>query len=324
MSVRNIIWQTSPGSQTDFEREYIEKILFSNIKFNNVIFDGKFSVLMENAIVILSQNEFSANERIVNYLNKLNNPVLLHLSGENLFPPQIIYSSASSIIRSYFDPRLKSSNIFSIPLGFKSGFMNQKSVINTERNLMWFFAGQIKSDRSIMLSVLEQMKPNFFYLTDSWESDKALSVSQMITYFTRSIFAPCPFGNINPDTFRVMESLEHGAIPVCIKFKGYDYFKFIFGDHPFILGEDWNDAFEKMKKLLGNSQKLIAKQKFVREWYQEFKNNLQLDIEQILNGTKENLVSQQFKYQIAGRLDKMLIDIYNAHFNKNFDKNTSL
>ena len=63
--------------------------------------------------------------------------------------------------------------------------------------------------------------------------------------YSNTKFAPCPFGYVNPDTFRIMESLESGCIPIVLKFRSLDYYQNIFGDHPFILVNDWTEAKSK-------------------------------------------------------------------------------
>ena len=110
------------------------------------------------------------------------------------------------------------------------------------------------------------------------------------------MFAPCPFGYINPDTFRIMEVLEGGCVPIVQKMLFIDYYKYIFGDHPFIVVKNWKEI---NKIIIITPQILIAskKQKEVFDWYKNFKIELSKDTENILLNNSDNLDSKQFSYQ---------------------------
>ena len=78
-----------------------------------------------------------------------------------------------------------------------------------------------------------------------------------------------------------MESLESGCIPIVLKFRSLDYYQNIFGDHPFIIVNDWTEAKSKMKNLLDNPELLINTQKQINQWYINYKENLTNDIYKI-------------------------------------------
>ena len=69
-------------------------------------------------------------------------------------------------------------------------------------------------------------------------------------------FPPCPYGYLNPDSFRIMESLESGCIPIVQKFLFIDYYKLIFGDHPFIVLNKWKSVEKEITNLLSNPKAL--------------------------------------------------------------------
>jgi hypothetical protein len=192
---------------------------------------------------------------------------------------------------------LKAKNIFTIPLGFQSGFLNNTGN-DFDRDLTWCFAGQVKSHRKRMIQTLTRITPHNVVLTHQWADPAGLSVENMAQLYRRSIFAPCPFGNRNPDSFRLMESLEQGCIPVVLYFIDHDYYRFVMGDHPFIIDRTWHGAARQMERLIADPQRLRAKQEYVSQWYREYKKNLALDIRDIMAGaTHRDLRSTQFHHQ---------------------------
>ena len=124
-------------------------------------------------------------------------------------------------LRSYFDPFSNNKNIFTIPVGYQNGFENntefnvQKKV---KRKFLWSFFGQIYSTRENMINELENIKPNYLHRTSSFMSSDIVSPEEVKAAYENSIFSPCPYGYLNPDSFRIMESLESGCIPIVKKF----------------------------------------------------------------------------------------------------------
>lgn len=107
-----------------------------------------------------------------------------------------------------------------------------------------------------------------------------------------SIFVLGPFGNLNPDTFRIMEALHRGAIPVSVKMGAIDCFKSIFRPkHPFIVGKDWEDAREQCRELLDEAATLLADQTMVERWFSKSLKNLSSDLGRILTDSVEGPLS---------------------------------
>jgi len=187
--------------------------------------------------------------------------------------------------------------------------------IQLQKDLIWSFAGQLKSDRKKMINEFNNLSPNFVHLTNDWMDPKGLSASEVSQIMERTIFLPCPFGNVNPDSFRIMEGLEHGCIPVVISFLGHDYFKYTFGDHPFIIGRGWSDCRRQIEALLKDTNLLEKKYYEVIEWYRNYKDDLSSDVKTLLVNRSGTLKSKQFEYQTKG-VSKYSKLLYKIHFQK--------
>lgn len=296
-----IIWQTKPGEGTAFERQFLQEVVFSRTP-HEAVFDGEFKIAAADAVIIFNGFGPKPPDGLLEYLKRCPNHVLVHLSEERLDHDTSYYAGARTVFRSYYDPRIKDRHVFALPLGFQSGFLSDASDRRfDDRDLVWSFAGQIKSNRKSMVAALSALRPHLLHMTRQWSDPAALGAEDLAAVYRRSLFSPCPFGNRNPDSFRLMETLEHGCIPVVLRFLDHDYFRYVMGDHPFIVERTWSAAAERMHALLRDPPLLRDKQEQVAAWYHSFKNDLAADVRDILSGMpREKLRSAQFHLQQAG------------------------
>ena len=292
-------------AQNKFDQEYIEKLILSKQKNAVFVSPKEFNLIpnsdkINNQLLIIYSNDEPISTEIKNFINKLEYPFfLMHLSDETLEVDNGLYKKSQMIIRSYHNPFIKKKECYTIPVGFQNGFLgyDEYNYEILERKNIWSFFGQIYKLREDMIKNLKDIGPYELFQTKSFFSNESLSSHDMRKIYTNTIFAPCPFGYVNPDTFRIMESLESGCIPIVLKFRSIDYFQYIFGDHPFILVENWKEANLKIRYLLNNPDLLKNTQKKINNWYLDYKENLSNDIYNLLNDHKSLVVSSQFKYQ---------------------------
>lgn len=279
----NLIWQTKKGEPTDFEFEYTTRVLFSGFKTNYYFDDGAYKEILDNSVIIYSNDSKKAPPELIHYLNKFRKRkfrfYLLHFSNEGLNHDHWYYSKANYVFRNYFDPQIKASNVLFIPLGFKSGYLNKDGKLNdcAEKSINVSFVGQPKSDRFEMIGAMEKLDAHYVHKTTSWNSPNALTQDECIDIYKKTKFAPCPMGNVHPDSFRVCEALEWGSIPVIRTVDGEDYFRNVFGDHPFKVVNSWNELGRVVK-----SDDYCAEREHVHAWYLDFKTNLQNKIKDII------------------------------------------
>ena len=272
----NLIWQTFNGDQTTFEFEYTTEILFKNIEQNTIFDDGKLSIVLDNSVIIYSNNSNGISEEFNNYLNKfVDNGYkfnLLHFSNENLGHNCDYYSKANHVFRNYYDPNITSQNVTFIPLGVKSGFVSKRTNTNpTTKEYEFTFIGQPKSDRQELLSVIEQMENVFIHKTNSWNCSTALTQDECISIYNKTKFVPCPMGWVHPDSFRLMECLESGSIPILKNYNDLEYFTKAWGHSPLPVVNSWEEI-TNYYNMDNNQYNELYKNVF--DWYSSFKSNL--------------------------------------------------
>jgi hypothetical protein len=312
-----IIWQTVAGQQTEFEQQFLREVVLAQTPHIACFDDGKCEQPADDAVIIYSCFGEHPLAAMVDYLVRSRGYSLIHLSDERLQHDWSYYRNARTVLRSLYDPRQKDDRVFALPLGFQSGFLNKAAQVDFDaKDLVWCFAGQMKSHRRKMVAVLLKFSPNKVHVTSQWSDPGALKPEAMATLYERTIFAPCPFGFRNPDSFRVMEALEGGCIPVVLSFLGEDYFRFIYGDHPFIVARTWVTAAAHMRTLLADPSGLRARQRAAAHWYARYKSDLALDVRDILQGaSRGSLRSAQFRFQKDG-MKPTTVRLYRLYFGR--------
>ncbi|MDB5544505.1 MAG: hypothetical protein JWO64_1654 [Hyphomicrobiales bacterium] len=310
-----IIWQTASGQPTDFEQQFLREVVFAQTPHAVHLDCGSFETPADNALVVYSSFNSKPPQALRDYLARSPGHSLVHISDERLQHDPAQYTRARVVLRSYYDPRSTKDHVFTLPLGFQSGFLNTSGDVDLDaKDMVWCFAGQMKSNRKKMLAALAEFTACKVHLTTQWTDPDALSVDAMAAIYRRSLFAPCPFGYRHPDSFRVMECLEYGCIPVVVAFLGDDYFRYVYGDHPFIVSSTWAKAADHVRALLADPPALRERQRALVEWYARYKRDLALDVRDILNGARrDTLRSKQFQLQKAG-MKPRTVRRYNLYF----------
>ncbi len=159
-----------------------------------------------------------------------------------------------------------------------------------EKNLNWFFSGQINHKRRVecaeALDGLQGKIPGEQYRTPGFTA--GMPHEEYYEKLSRAIMAPAPSGGHTPDTFRLFEALEAGCIPIADEFctaRKWElgYWGWFFGETPpFLLIRDYHATLEYMKETLVDHQ---AKANKCFAWWQgkkrEMAYNLRSDIQEL-------------------------------------------
>ena len=297
-----------------FERNFVEKWLFSELTANNGSPQDSIS-----EIYCVAGNTAGLSAQALNTFPRERSSAVFVLSDEQLLHNYAKHRKSRLIFRNYFQPKWWRRHVFTLPLGYNPGFVgiHDRRGTGWNKEYDWAFVGEIKGPRQNIISSFSEVTPGFVYSADSFNDPHGLSYDKLFEVYAKSHFVLCPFGNKSPDSFRVMEALEAGAIPVTVEFLKTNHNRLIFGDHPFIVGKDWADAASIVLGLIESPQELEKRHRQVFEWYVGYKARLKSDLAQLLSGkTRDALESEQFAYQRRASLNPVIHWKYLNHYSR--------
>lgn len=113
----------------------------------------------------------------------------------------------------------------------------------------------------------------------------------------RSVFSPCPMGNVNLDCYRPYEALQYGSVPILEKRAGLDYFTALFGSHPIPTFRTWREAarfVESSQHDYAAQDRLISQ---CSEWWRGYKRDLSSRIAQFIEEPHGNAAGPAVRWQ---------------------------
>lgn len=182
----------------------------------------------------------------VDYIHEINKDiqkldwVILMLTGdeENIFPIEnIVHHNIKLYIMS---PRedLDLNNCRVLGTGYPPqihDFLDNEEA--PDKDVNWMFAGQVTHGRRVECAeaLRDFHLPGFLFESEGFT--QGLGHEAYYSGMARAKVAPCPSGPETPDTFRLFEALEVGAIPVAdtrVSKGGFsdNYWTFFFGEQP--------------------------------------------------------------------------------------------
>ena len=280
-----------------WEEEYIKNFLFQNFQINKFDDYEKFKQAQEeNKIFIYTNGQKKINISLLNELKNSSSDLIFTLS-DDLYTNKKYYNNFRIIFRNYFFPKLASNNVYTLPLGFGNVYVNSEKKFDfTNKEYMWSFIGRGDDYRKSVIDKFIHIEPYILELNDKFLDIESRDINLQKEKISKSFFLLCP-GSYNPESFRIMEALELGTLPILISQFNSEYFKYIYGDHPLIIINKWSDISLKVTKLIEDPELLKDKLLETEEWYSKFKNNLLHDIETIVLNKNTPLKSEQFAFQ---------------------------
>lgn len=277
----NLIWVTKEGSQTEFEREFIVNRVFGSFKVSEHFKHETYDLIIPNACIIFSCALEQPDKALLDYFFRFkvsgHKFMVYHLSDEACHFNPTYYLGASAVLRSYYHKKYENyNNIYFMPLGFQSGFMN-KDTKDTPKDISVFFSGSMKQDREQMAMAIEKVPDSLVKRTQYFNDPSGFKVEEMAKFYNRSLFSPCPMGWHHQDSFRLMEALECGSIPV-IHRRDASLFEITFPNHPFLLIDSWDDMRRHFDSLKPFEAVCL---KNTRNWYSWYKRYLKDAVKKI-------------------------------------------
>ena len=188
----------------------------------------KLDGLDECIVIIPGAYQFHLINEINKELSKVKQvKVIVTSDEENKFPLQEIKHPNMKLYATY-PQKDDESDVTYLPIGYPP-HIEDKGEIPT-KDLDLFFAGQINhKDRQDMYDKLKDMEViGEIYPSSGFA--QGLDKKEYIEKTGKAKVIPCPKGNINPDSFRLYEALECGAVPIA---QYPEFWYKIFNDYPF-------------------------------------------------------------------------------------------
>jgi GR25 family glycosyltransferase involved in LPS biosynthesis len=205
---------------------------------------------------------------------------ILHIGDAVCMDPIDIYSldGCISVVRNYVRSTVTSTNVLTLPLGYQY----TSTVGEGERDLAWAFMGTNWHNRKDLLQPFIEMPcKNHLLFVDDWSSPEKVSLKEMFSYLTRAKFVPCPSGE-NPETFRMYEALEAGAVPVLVKdATNKKFLEFITENIPIKVFDSWDDAAIIVYNLANNATKYKVYRNSVLNAWITYKNKLSESVKRL-------------------------------------------
>lgn len=269
---------------------------FKNDIFKKDLYDIEinFILLNNNCIINYDQNKHNIIvcnkavklEYIEDIILKLKPFVIFHLRDE-LGEDSKYYELYSKYNIKYLFHQYNCNKInykimhYQIPLGYISGFLVNKSLINKNiKNIKnqkydFSFVGELKNDREEMLKQFSDNFENKFITirkTNLLTSEnKNIKSSELFNIYSNTLFVPIGRANKSLDCFRLYEIIVAGAIPViCGSIEETDItFKFNNIKPHIIIADTWEEAVLLCKKLYNNNDKIYNIINSNYRWFKE-------------------------------------------------------
>ena len=234
---------------------------------------------------------------------------VISINDENLenYMGYATSSNCKFVIRGYYHPHLDSllkslgmsHKLLHIYPGVSDSFFKELSSaeIPPELSQTWFFAGEDKPTRKSFLENFHCLSGGKVLLTrEGFQEDNkkktALTTSDYCNLLRSSIFAPCPTGWVNIDTYRFYESLHAGCIPVvlinaCPEKSDLSYWEAKFRPSrplPFVQAKNWKEARKICEDMITNNSAIDARKECQYFWLC-LRNHWRIEIKKFFEGS---------------------------------------
>jgi hypothetical protein len=235
----------------------------------NYISTSEIETINFNCDVFTFSSRVHSFSNIKNTIKRIKPKIIICLSDEfideNLSCFNELGNYCELFLRQYHHPNYTyTSNTIHIPLGYTNGC----KIFSENKKLIWSFLGEIKSDRSDMISTFQKLNPHFI--------GNSTTKELMCKIYSKSLFVPCGRGNSSLDCFRLYEASMNGAIPVVVGSRDEIETTFKYEENPpWIFAESWEDAYIECTRTTIDSQSVTS-------WWNQRINNIKEQVRKVL------------------------------------------
>jgi hypothetical protein len=306
----NLLWRRET---LDFvvEGHFIKELLLAEIGRpirTFVIEENEPAPILSDALIVSFKTEFAT------YLKEARargatNIGLLHMADEKGDNDRTFYGDADYVMRHYWfkhvliQPSPQSLGVIWIPNGYRTGvgpIMVQTMLPAAERKIMGFFAGTLREralldERNLMAKVIKDAKLPFL-VVETPGFARGFGPVSYAAWLSTSRFGLVPAGN-SPETIRLYEVLEAGAIPVMLK-SPFVSASDALDNPPFLLLNTWTELPDIYARYAdANAPHVIAEIEAMRRtvvaWWQTFKAKHQLYVKALIERSFARVASGQ-------------------------------
>ena len=215
---------------------------------------------------------------------------LFHLGDEQGTDDLSAYESADQVFRNYwFDAIQTRPNVTWVPNGYGTGIgpvLREALLPSSARTRKGFFAGSIgmralSDERRAMSDVVARAGLPVEMHAVKRASDR-LGPASYASRLANSVFALVPGGN-SPETIRLYDALENGAIPIMLRSRFVDT-PAALSNPPIVLLESWSQLPDLWNSLLADCPTALdQRQAEILSWWDAFKTCMQSKVRNKIN-----------------------------------------
>lgn len=287
-----MIWQRRTLDRMP-EAYYIVHDLFSKVgsPIRVITVESIYDAPFEDGVIIASMGtEFAP------YLEEAarrghKGTALFHLGDELAEHDLAFYDHADLVLRNYwFADICAPEKVIWVPNGYAQGTGPVAHYLpSSQRQIAGFFAGAVKNrtlsdERAAMCDVVEQAGLPFHIHKVARMQDR-LSPASYAAFLRNARFALVPGGN-SPETIRLYDALENGALPIMLR-SAFCSAGDALDNAPLLLLDSWQDLPALHAELAEDMARIDALQAELAAWWEGFKSAMR---ERVRNSVREALL----------------------------------
>jgi hypothetical protein len=298
----NVIWNRATLDSL-LEGHFIRETLLGGVgrPVRMMVFEPGASVPFLNDLLVVSFNAESAKYLRELRLRSFQNIGLFHMADESGKDDLSFYADADYVLRHYWferaliPPNDRSLGVVWVPNGYRTGVgpISKQTMLGiAERTIMGFFAGALTgrtlmAERQQMMEVVRTANLPFIMIGIPGFA-QGLGPLSYAAFLGSARFALVPGGN-SPETVRLYDALEAGAIPIMLK-SPFVHAPDALDNPPFLLLNSWSElpaAYEPFTNANAPAvvASLEAKRREIVNWWSKFKIKQQQRVKMLIENS---------------------------------------